>query len=115
MCALKRLFIFQNDVSLLNLHRKCKCWVFCLVLFSFKALLLLDNFSYSWGSDDNSGLPLKFQAVPFSLDSVANSIHSLFSEETPVVLQLAPSEEVSDTVFTEDALKTKLPWGTWVA
>ncbi|XP_010830580.1 PREDICTED: renin receptor-like, partial [Bison bison bison] len=38
-------------------------------------------------------LTLKFQAVPFSLDSVANSIHSLFSEETPVVLQLAPSEE----------------------
>ncbi|XP_032247318.1 renin receptor-like [Phoca vitulina] len=32
-------------------------------------------------------------AVPFSLDSVANSIHSLFSEETPVVLQMAPSEE----------------------
>ncbi|XP_027986890.2 dynein regulatory complex protein 9 isoform X1 [Eptesicus fuscus] len=32
-------------------------------------------------------------AVPFSLDSVANSIHSLFSQETPVVLQLAPSEE----------------------
>ncbi|NXN82390.1 RENR protein, partial [Bombycilla garrulus] len=32
-------------------------------------------------------------AVPFSLDSVANAIHSLFSEETPVVLQLAPSEE----------------------
>lgn len=36
-----------------------------------------------------------FQAVPFSLDSVANAIHTLFSEETPVVLQLAPSEEVS--------------------
>lgn len=36
-----------------------------------------------------------FQAVPFSLDSVANAIHNLFSEETPVVLQLAPSEEVS--------------------
>ncbi|KAL2310416.1 hypothetical protein Nmel_002068, partial [Mimus melanotis] len=34
-------------------------------------------------------------AVPFSLDSVANAIHTLFSEETPVVLQLAPSEEVS--------------------
>ncbi|KAH0508746.1 Renin receptor [Microtus ochrogaster] len=34
-------------------------------------------------------------AVPFSLDSVASSIHSLFSEETPVVLQLAPSEELS--------------------
>ncbi|NXA52298.1 RENR protein, partial [Nothocercus julius] len=32
-------------------------------------------------------------AVPFSLDSVASAIHSLFSEETPVVLQLAPSEE----------------------
>ncbi|XP_036302984.1 dynein regulatory complex protein 9 isoform X2 [Pipistrellus kuhlii] len=32
-------------------------------------------------------------AAPFSLDSVANSIHSLFSQETPVVLQLAPSEE----------------------
>ncbi|XP_036208593.1 dynein regulatory complex protein 9 isoform X1 [Myotis myotis] len=32
-------------------------------------------------------------AVPFSLDSVANSIHSLFSQESPVVLQLAPSEE----------------------
>lgn len=36
-----------------------------------------------------------FQAVPFSLDNVANAIHTLFSEETPVVLQLAPSEEVS--------------------
>ncbi|KAM6448067.1 renin receptor [Liasis olivaceus] len=32
-------------------------------------------------------------AVPFSLDGVANSIHTLFSEETPVVVQLAPSEE----------------------
>uniref|UniRef100_A0A8D0GKA0 Renin receptor n=1 Tax=Sphenodon punctatus TaxID=8508 RepID=A0A8D0GKA0_SPHPU len=32
-------------------------------------------------------------AVPFSLDSVANAIHTLFSEETPVVLQLATSEE----------------------
>ncbi|KAF6119182.1 IQ motif containing G [Phyllostomus discolor] len=31
--------------------------------------------------------------VPFSLDSVADSIHSLFSEETPIVLQMAPSEE----------------------
>ena len=31
--------------------------------------------------------------VRFSLDSVANSICSLFSEETPIVLQLAPSEE----------------------
>ncbi|XP_020639537.1 renin receptor [Pogona vitticeps] len=32
-------------------------------------------------------------AVPFSLDGVANTIHTLFSEETPVVVQLAPSEE----------------------
>lgn len=31
-------------------------------------------------------------AVPFTLDSVANTIHSLFPE-VPVVLQLAPSEE----------------------
>ncbi|XP_049621724.1 renin receptor-like [Suncus etruscus] len=32
-------------------------------------------------------------AVPFSLDSVANAIYSLFYEANPVVLQLAPSEE----------------------
>ncbi|XP_029459014.1 renin receptor [Rhinatrema bivittatum] len=32
-------------------------------------------------------------AVPFSLDSVAEAIHSLFSKEMPVVLQLAPSDE----------------------
>nr|XP_033805336.1 renin receptor [Geotrypetes seraphini] len=32
-------------------------------------------------------------AVPFSLDSVADAIHSLFHEDTPVVLQLAPSDE----------------------
>ncbi|XP_015273952.1 PREDICTED: renin receptor [Gekko japonicus] len=32
-------------------------------------------------------------AVPFNLDGVANAIHTLFSEETPVVVQLAPSEE----------------------
>ncbi|TNN04391.1 hypothetical protein fugu_001420 [Takifugu bimaculatus] len=31
--------------------------------------------------------------VPFTLDSVAETVHSLFSEDTPVVLQLAPSEE----------------------
>ncbi|KAM4701246.1 renin receptor [Discoglossus pictus] len=31
--------------------------------------------------------------VPYSVDSVVNSIHSLFSEEMPVVLQLAPIEE----------------------
>ncbi|NXL98855.1 RENR protein, partial [Tyrannus savana] len=48
---------------------------------------------------DKLALPVKGfsypieNAVPFSLDSVANAIHSLFSEETPVVLQLAPSEE----------------------
>ncbi|XP_027597829.2 renin receptor [Pipra filicauda] len=48
---------------------------------------------------DKLALPVKGfsypieNAVPFSLDSVANAIHTLFSEETPVVLQLAPSEE----------------------
>ncbi|XP_004587903.1 renin receptor [Ochotona princeps] len=42
--------------------------------------------------EDVISYPLE-NAVPFSLDNVANSIHSLFSEETPVVLQLAPSEE----------------------
>ncbi|XP_048396735.1 renin receptor [Stegostoma tigrinum] len=31
--------------------------------------------------------------VPFTLDSISNSIHSLFAEETPVILQLTPSEE----------------------
>lgn len=34
------------------------------------------------------------QPVPFTLDSVAETVHSLFSEDTPVVLQLAPSDEV---------------------
>ncbi|XP_071993926.1 renin receptor [Engystomops pustulosus] len=32
-------------------------------------------------------------AVPYSVDGVVNSIHSLFSEEMPLVLQLAPIEE----------------------
>ncbi|XP_064183198.1 renin receptor [Anguilla rostrata] len=31
--------------------------------------------------------------VPFTLDSVANTMHALFPDNTPVVLQLAPSEE----------------------
>ncbi|XP_048835133.1 renin receptor [Brienomyrus brachyistius] len=31
--------------------------------------------------------------VPFTLDSVSNTVHSLFADDTPVVLQLAPSEE----------------------
>lgn len=38
--------------------------------------------------------PLPLQPVPFTLDSVAETVHSLFNEDTPVVLQLAPSEEV---------------------
>ncbi|XP_028939274.2 renin receptor isoform X3 [Ornithorhynchus anatinus] len=41
---------------------------------------------------DGISYPLE-NAVPFSLDRVADAIHNLFSEETPVVLQLAPSEE----------------------
>ncbi|KAI5627311.1 renin receptor, partial [Silurus asotus] len=46
-------------------------------------------------------------SVPFTLDSVANSIHTLFAESTPVVLQLAPSEErlymmgMANTVFED--------------
>lgn len=32
--------------------------------------------------------------MPFTLDNVAETVHSLFAEDTPVVLQLAPSEEV---------------------
>ncbi|XP_053562453.1 renin receptor [Bombina bombina] len=42
----------------------------------------------------NNGLSYPVQnPVPYSVDSVVNSIHSLFSEEMPVVLQLAPIEE----------------------
>lgn len=37
---------------------------------------------------------LPIQPVPFTLDNVAETVHSLFNEDTPVVLQLAPSEEV---------------------
>ncbi|XP_041936914.1 renin receptor [Alosa pseudoharengus] len=45
--------------------------------------------------------------VPFTLDSVANTVHTLFAESTPVVLQLAPSEErlymmgMANTVFED--------------
>ncbi|KAF7688329.1 renin receptor isoform X1 [Silurus meridionalis] len=53
-----------------------------------------------------SSYPLE-NSVPFTLDSVANSIHTLFAESTPVVLQLAPSEErlymmgMANTVFED--------------
>ncbi|KAB5526187.1 hypothetical protein PHYPO_G00148820 [Pangasianodon hypophthalmus] len=53
-----------------------------------------------------SSYPLE-NTVPFTLDSVANSIHTLFAESTPVVLQLAPSEErlymmgMANTVFED--------------
>ncbi|KAM4795214.1 renin receptor [Rhinophrynus dorsalis] len=49
-------------------------------------------------------------AVPFSVDSVVNSIHSLFSEEMPVVLQLSPIDErvymvgKANTVFEDLAV-----------
>ncbi|NWT47121.1 RENR protein, partial [Chroicocephalus maculipennis] len=63
---------------------------------------------------DKLALPVKGisypieNAVPFSLDSVANAIHTLFSEETPVVLQLAPSEEVSIALLLiPDVLNSK--------
>lgn len=32
-------------------------------------------------------------AIPFSLDNIASSTHSLFSQKTRVVLQLAPTKE----------------------
>ncbi|XP_030637378.1 renin receptor [Chanos chanos] len=45
--------------------------------------------------------------VPFTLDNVANTVHTLFADSTPVVLQLAPSEErlymmgMANTVFED--------------
>uniref|UniRef100_A0AAY4C3P0 Renin receptor n=1 Tax=Denticeps clupeoides TaxID=299321 RepID=A0AAY4C3P0_9TELE len=45
--------------------------------------------------------------VPFTLDSVASTVHTLFADSTPVVLQLAPSEErlymmgMANTVFED--------------
>ncbi|NP_998188.2 renin receptor [Danio rerio] len=53
-----------------------------------------------------SSYPLE-NPVPFTLDSVANTIHTLFADSTPVVLQLAPSEErlymmgMANTVFED--------------
>ncbi|XP_076851989.1 renin receptor [Brachyhypopomus gauderio] len=53
-----------------------------------------------------SSYPLE-NPVPFTLDSVANTIHTLFAESTPVVLQLAPSQErlymmgMANTVFED--------------
>ncbi|KAL7831495.1 hypothetical protein SRHO_G00309980 [Serrasalmus rhombeus] len=55
---------------------------------------------------NTSSYPLE-NPVPFTLDSVANTIHTLFAESTPVVLQLAPSEErlymmgMANTVFED--------------
>ncbi|XP_069492641.1 renin receptor [Ambystoma mexicanum] len=43
-------------------------------------------------SEFGSSYPIE-NAVPFNLDSVANNVHSSFSEEIPVVLQMAPNEE----------------------
>ena len=48
------------------------------------------------------------QPVPFTLDSVAETVHSLFAEDTPVVLQLAPSEEVSPPSDTNYTLTPKV-------
>ncbi|XP_016428486.1 renin receptor-like, partial [Sinocyclocheilus rhinocerous] len=53
-----------------------------------------------------SSYPLE-NPVPFTLDSVANTVHTLFAGSTPVVLQLAPSEErlymmgMANTVFED--------------
>lgn len=50
-------------------------------------------------ADSVCGLSSSFQPVPFTLDSVAETVHSLFAEDTPVVLQLAPSEEVMNSLL----------------
>ncbi|XP_051979700.1 renin receptor, partial [Xyrauchen texanus] len=56
-----------------------------------------------------SSYPLE-NPVPFTLDSVANTVHTLFADSTPVVLQLAPSEErlymmgMANTVFEDLAV-----------
>ncbi|XP_006639195.2 renin receptor [Lepisosteus oculatus] len=47
--------------------------------------------------------------VPFTLDSVANTVHTLFAEDTPVVLQLAPSEERLYMVGKANAVFEDLP------
>lgn len=50
------------------------------------------------------------QPVPFTLDSVAETVHSLFAEDTPVVLQLAPSEEVMQIHWRpKEAQATSVP------
>ncbi|XP_075052520.1 renin receptor [Mixophyes fleayi] len=63
-------------------------------------------------ADNEISYPVE-NAVPYSVDSVVNSIHSLFSEEMPVVLQLAPIEErvymvgKANTVFEDLAVTLK--------
>uniref|UniRef100_A0A8C5CGC9 Renin receptor N-terminal domain-containing protein n=1 Tax=Gadus morhua TaxID=8049 RepID=A0A8C5CGC9_GADMO len=47
--------------------------------------------------------------VPFTLDSVAETVHSLFAEDTPVVLQLAPSEERLYMLGKANAVFEELP------
>ncbi|XP_062906888.1 renin receptor [Mobula hypostoma] len=47
--------------------------------------------------------------VPFTLDSVSNSIHSMFSEEAPVILQLTPSEERLYMVGKANSIFEDLP------
>ncbi|XP_034041825.1 renin receptor [Thalassophryne amazonica] len=47
--------------------------------------------------------------VPFTLDNVAETVHSLFAEDTPVVLQLAPSEERLYMLGKANAVFEELP------
>ncbi|XP_069745471.1 renin receptor isoform X2 [Narcine bancroftii] len=47
--------------------------------------------------------------VPFTLDSVSNSIHSMFSEEMPVILQLTPGEERLYMVGKANSIFEDLP------
>lgn len=79
------LFEHKYVINVQNSHSSCReGWKFLGTCFFNPILARITYWSF-----------IVFQAVPFSLDSVANAIHTLFSEETPVVLQLAPSEEVS--------------------
>ncbi|XP_060626170.1 renin receptor [Anolis sagrei] len=87
VAALSMGFSIEDDLSwpglaVGDLFRRPRATVLVTVTGTDKLILPKSGISY----------PVE-NAVPFSLDGVANAIHTLFSEETPVVVQLAPSEE----------------------
>ncbi|XP_018584777.1 renin receptor [Scleropages formosus] len=59
-------------------------------------------------SQSSMSYPLE-HPVPFTLDSVSNTVHTLFVDDTPVVLQLAPSEERLYMVGKANAVFEDLP------